>query len=60
MEITGVMADWPVNSHFNYDFLLSMAGLDEAQSNSWMQSEFFIYLVLPEGYTYQKLQDKFP
>lgn len=60
LEITGVMADWPVNSHFHYDFLLSMAGLEEAQSNSWMRSEYFTYLVLPEGYDYHKLQAKLP
>ncbi len=60
MEITGVMADWPTNSHFHYDFLISMAGLAEAKVNSWMQSEFFTYLVLPEGYDYHKLQAKLP
>ncbi len=60
LEITGVMAEWPVNSHFHYDFLISMAGLEEAKVNSWMQSEFFTYLVLPEGYDVQKLQAKLP
>lgn len=60
MEITGVMEEWPVQSHFHYDFLISMAGLNESRSNSWMQSEYFTYLVLPEGYDYQKLQSKLP
>ncbi len=60
LEVTGVMAEWPDHSHFQYDFLISMAGLDEAKVNSWMQSEFFTYLVLPEGYDYQKLQAKLP
>lgn len=60
MEITGVMADMPSNSHVQYDFLIAMAGLAEANLNSWMQSEYFTYLVLPEGYDYQKLQAKLP
>ena len=60
MEVTGIMADWPANSHFHFDFLISMAGLAEAKVNSWMQSEFYTYLVLPEGYDYQKLQAKLP
>lgn len=60
LEVTGVMADMPANSHFQYDFLFSMAGLPEAKVNSWMQSEYFTYLVLPEGYDYQKLQAKLP
>ena len=60
MEVTGVMADWPANSHMKFDFLIAMAGLDEANANSWMQSEFYTYLVLPEGYDYRQLQAKMP
>jgi putative ABC transport system permease protein len=60
LEVTGVMAEWPVNSHFHYDFLISMAGLAEATSTSWMRSEYFTYLVLPEDYDYQQLQAKLP
>ncbi len=60
MEVTGVMADMPANSHFDFDFLIAMAGREDAQSNSWMQSEFYTYLVLPEDYDYRQLQAKLP
>ena len=60
MEVTGVMADMPANSHFHFDFLIAMAGREDAQSNSWMQSEFYTYLVLPEDYNYLQLQAKLP
>ena len=60
LQVTGVMAEWPTHSHFHFDFLIAMAGLDEAKVDSWMQSEFYTYLVLPEGYDYQKLQAKLP
>ena len=60
LDVTGVMADFPGNSHMHFDFLLSMAGLDEARVNSWMQSEFFTYLVLPKEYDYRKLEAKLP
>ncbi|GAB2790224.1 ABC transporter permease [Rhabdobacter roseus] len=60
LEVTGVMADMPTHSHFHFDFLISMAGLAEAQVNSWMQSEFFTYLLLPDGYDYRQLQAKLP
>jgi len=60
LEVTGVMADMPANSHFHFDFLIAMAGLPEARINSWMQSEFYTYLVLPAGYDFQKLQAKLP
>ena len=60
LEVTGVMANFPDNSHMHFDFLLSMAGLTEARVNSWMQSEFFTYLVLPSGYDYRRLEAKLP
>ncbi len=58
--ITGVMEQIPVNSHFRFDLFVSMASLPEAKSPSWMTSEFFTYLVLPEGYDYRKLEAKLP
>ncbi len=59
-RVTGVMKDIPSNSHFRFDLLGSMASVDEAKANSWMTSEFFTYLVLPEGYDYKKLEAKLP
>ncbi|WP_353723269.1 ABC transporter permease [Dyadobacter sp. 676] len=59
-RVTGVMKDIPSNSHFRFDLLGSMATLAEAKSTSWMTSEFFTYLVLPEGYDYKKLEAKLP
>ncbi|TDB65918.1 ABC transporter permease [Arundinibacter roseus] len=59
-EITGVLAPLPTQTQFRFDFYLSMAGLAEARENSWMESEFFTYLVLPENYDYQKLEAKLP
>ncbi|GGM92112.1 ABC transporter permease [Dyadobacter beijingensis] len=59
-RVTGVMRDMPSNSHIRFDLLGSMASLDEARVPSWMQSEFFTYLVLPEGYDYQRLEKKLP
>lgn len=60
LEVTGVMADMPTHSHLHFDFLIAMAGLDEAQVDSWMLSGFYTYLVLPEKYDYRQLQAKLP
>ncbi len=60
LRVTGVMRDIPSNSHFRFDMLGSMASVDDAKANSWMTSEFFTYLVLPQGYDYRKLQAKLP
>jgi putative ABC transport system permease protein len=58
--ISGVMADIPVNSHFRFDMLGSMATFPDAKNPSWMVSEFYTYLVLPEGYDYKQLEAKLP
>jgi putative ABC transport system permease protein len=59
-SVTGVTEEMPRNAHFHYDMLFSMAGLPEARSTSWMQSEYFTYLVLQKGFDYKKLEAKLP
>ena len=58
--ITGIIHEVPDASHFDFSFFASMTGLEEARQNSWMNSEFFTYLVLPKGYDYKKLEAKMP
>ena len=58
--VTGIINEVPQASHFHFSFFASMAGLEEAKQNSWMSSEFFTYLVLPEGYDHKKLEAKMP
>jgi putative ABC transport system permease protein len=58
LKITGLMRDIPSNSHFHFDIFGSMGRLPESRDPSWMTSEYFTYLVLPEGYDYKKLQAK--
>ncbi|OIN56297.1 ABC transporter permease [Arsenicibacter rosenii] len=60
VKITGVMKDIPANSHFHKDMLMAMAGNQEAKSPSWMMSEYYTYLVLPDGYDYKQLEAKLP
>jgi putative ABC transport system permease protein len=59
-KVTGVIDKIPANSHFHFDFFVSMNGFDEAKSNSWMSSNFYTYLVLRKGYDYKQLQNKLP
>jgi len=58
--VMGVMADVPTNSHLQFDLFASMATLPDAQSTSWMESEYYTYLVLREGYDYKLLEAKLP
>lgn len=48
-EITGVMEDIPVTSHFHFDFMMSMSTIDEADNNTWLSNNFRTYLLLADG-----------
>ena len=49
-KITGVVDEVPANSHFHFNFFVSMASDPDAKSTSWMTSSYLTYLVLPKGY----------
>lgn len=59
-QVTGVIAEMPENAHFHFDFFASMASWPDAKSASFMTSGYYTYLVLAEGYGYEKLQAKLP
>ncbi|RYC68869.1 ABC transporter permease [Spirosoma sordidisoli] len=59
-KVTGVMNKMPVNSHFHFDMFMSMAGVSDAKSPTWMTSGFFTYLVLNKGYNPKQLEAKLP
>ena len=57
-RITGVYEDIPQNSHFHFDFLLSMEGLPEAKSTSWLSNNFQTYLKIREDADPEALNQK--
>ena len=58
--VTGVIENIPQNSHFHFDVFASMAGFPAGESGSWLESEFYTYLELREGFDYQTLEAKLP
>jgi putative ABC transport system permease protein len=60
LTVTGLIDEVPENSHFHFGLFASMITLPEAREPSWMESNFFTYLELPEGYDPAKLQAKLP
>ncbi|UCH10928.1 MAG: ABC transporter permease, partial [Fidelibacterota bacterium] len=58
--VTGVIEDFPHNSHFHYDFLLSLATFRFSRSSNWWSSNVLTYLVLREGASADELEAKFP
>lgn len=59
-KITAVMEDVPKNSHFHFDIFASTIGFLPAQGTSWVNSDFFAYLLLKEGTNIKQLESKIP
>ncbi|RYU97576.1 ABC transporter permease [Emticicia agri] len=59
-KVTGVIEKVPANSHFHFDLFGSMTSLEDAKGTSWMESNYFSYLLLRKGQDYQKLESKLP
>lgn len=58
--VTGVIEDFPHNSHFHYDFLLSFATYASSRSTNWLNNNLYTYIVLKEGASAEELEAKFP
>ena len=59
-EVSGVIKDFPHNSHMHYDFIASMVSYDRSGNNMWESNNFYTYVVLREGYTFDGLEAKLP
>jgi putative ABC transport system permease protein len=58
--VTAVAEEVPRNSHFHFKGFVSMEGHELARSGTWMNSDFYTYLVLRKGYDYKQLESKLP
>ena len=58
--VTGVYQDIRPNSHFHFDVMLSMAGLEESKDTTWLSQNFQTYLLLAENTDIRALEAKFP
>ncbi len=47
--VTGVFKGIPQNTHFDFDFMISMPSLAESKQLSWISSNFQTYFILNEG-----------
>ncbi|MEM9887581.1 MAG: ABC transporter permease [Bacteroidota bacterium] len=63
-EVTGIIQDAPANSHFTFDFLVSMASAQEQDSGyswlftNWYSNQFYTYILLNENYAAADLEAK--
>src|SRR5260370_22666408 len=59
-KVTGVIKDIPKQSHFNFDFFISMPTLTESREDAWFSNNFNTYILLRQGVDYKSLQAKLP
>ncbi|RVU03175.1 FtsX-like permease family protein [Mucilaginibacter limnophilus] len=60
MKVTGVIKDIPQQSHFRFDFLVSMSSLADSRSPEWLRSEYNTYVLFRKGADPKKLEAAFP
>ncbi len=62
--VTGVVTEAPVNAHFHFDFIGSLATLLELygrdEFESWGSNNYATYLLLPPRYPVESLRDRLP
>ena len=58
--VTGVYEDIPHNSHFHFDVIMAMAGLEESRDTTWLSQNFQTYLLLAENTDIPALEEKLP
>jgi len=59
-KVTGVIKNIPKQSHFDFDFLISMSTLPQSRDNAWFSSNFNTYILLRPGADYKALNAKMP
>jgi putative ABC transport system permease protein len=60
-EITGISENVPDNSHFHYNFLISLASFPGfINEPEWTAHNFIAYFVLKDGNSRKELEAKFP
>ena len=59
-KVTGVIKNIPVQSHFHFDFFMSMITLPERDQPTWFSNNFNTYLLLKPGADPKAFQAKLP
>jgi putative ABC transport system permease protein len=56
--VTGVIENWPRNSHFKFDFLGSLSTSSDSKNPTWLSNNYYTYLLLRKGTNLVEFQKK--
>ena len=59
-KVTGVIKNIPKQSHFDFDFFISMPTLAESRDDSWFSNNFDTYILFRPGVDPKKFEAKLP
>ncbi|HZY39943.1 MAG TPA: ABC transporter permease [Mucilaginibacter sp.] len=59
-KVTAVIKNIPQQSHFHFDFIMSMPTIAKGRDNSWLYNSFNTYILLRPGVNYKDLAAKLP
>jgi putative ABC transport system permease protein len=59
-QIAAICADWPENSHFLFDILISTTGFEFTRELNYINFAAYTYLLLNPGTSAKSLESKFP
>jgi putative ABC transport system permease protein len=59
-KVTGVIKDIPKQSHFNFDFFVSLESFPDSRSNEWLRSDYNTYVLFKDAKDNAKLTASFP
>lgn len=54
--VTGVVKEFPENSHFHFDFLGTLAGRQLGDGQIWVSNNYYTYFALQEGTDYKQFE----
>ena len=60
LEVTGILAELPPNSHFQPQYLVNIQTLPESRFQSWQGMNLWTYVVLNQQATGSELESKLP
>jgi putative ABC transport system permease protein len=58
-KVTGVIENIPSNSHFYFDFMMSLVSNEYNKDSNWLSNNFHTYLKIREGADAKALEGKF-
>jgi putative ABC transport system permease protein len=60
LKVTGVVEDWPENSHLLFDLLITTAGNQFAQAENYVNFAAWTYLLVNKNASQKAIESKFP